>query len=104
MRATLYLADGTQAVDPGCLPVGQPIDTCSRDLAIAAMTSPIYAGAPAAQPVETAGPSPAALAAAQDSDEPDDDPPLPAGAAVERRRSAAAGSRPAQARGRDRRR
>ena len=78
VRATLYLADGTQAVDPGCLPVGQPIDTCSRDLAIAAMTSPIYAGAPAAQAVESAGPSPAAMTSAQEADEPDDDAPLPA--------------------------
>jgi len=42
------------------------------------MTSPIYAGAPAAQPVESAGPTPTALASAQNADEPDDDPPLPA--------------------------
>ena len=78
VRATLYLADGTQTVDPGCLPVGQPFDTCSRDLAIAAMTSPVYVGAPAVQPVLTAGPSAAALATRTETDEPDDDPPLPA--------------------------
>jgi hypothetical protein len=77
VRATLYLVDGTQAIDPGCMPVGQPIDTCSRDLAIAAMTSPIYAGAPAPEPAETTGPSPATLAAGDHDDEPDDDPPLP---------------------------
>jgi hypothetical protein len=77
LRATLYLVDGTQAVDPGCLPVGQPVDTCSRDLAIAAMTSPVYVGtAPTPEPA-TSGPLSApdpAIAA----DEPDDDPPLPA--------------------------
>jgi hypothetical protein len=44
LRATFYLADGTQAVDPACRPLGQPFDICSRDLAIAAMTSPVYVG------------------------------------------------------------
>ena len=73
-RAVLYLADGTQAVDPGCRPVGQPLDTCTRDLAIAAMTSPIYVGAPG----ETAPLSPGpATAPSEESDEPDDDPALP---------------------------
>jgi hypothetical protein len=75
VRAVLYLADGTQAVDPGCRPLGQPFDTCSRDLAIAAMTSPVYVGAPTATAPLTPGPeSPPSPAA----DEPDDNPPLPA--------------------------
>ena len=77
VRATLYLVDGTQAVDPGCLPVGQPLSTCSRDLAVAAMTSPVYVGvAPTAEPLTTGplgAPDPKVAA-----DEPDDDPPLPA--------------------------
>jgi hypothetical protein len=43
VRATLYLADGTAAVDPGCAPPeAPPISTCSEDLAVAAMTSPIW--------------------------------------------------------------
>jgi hypothetical protein len=77
VRATLYLVDGTQAVDPGCLPIGQPLSTCSRDLAVAAMTSPLYVGvAPTAEPL-SAGPlrAPDPQAAV---DEPDDDPPLAA--------------------------
>jgi len=77
VRATLYLADGTQAVDPGCLPVGQPIDTCSRDLAIAAMTSPMYVGvAPTAEPLSGGPLTPLDPPGA--ADEPDDDAPLPA--------------------------
>ena len=40
--AMLYAAGGTSAVDPGCRPLDQPISTCSEDLAIAAMTSPIW--------------------------------------------------------------
>ena len=44
--AVLYMRDGTSAVDPGCRPLGQPISTCSYDLAIAAMTSPVWSGPP----------------------------------------------------------
>jgi hypothetical protein len=79
VRASLYLADGTQAVDPGCRPIGQPIDTCTRDLAVAGMTSPLYVGRAAGAAPETAGPAVAQDAAAV-ADEPDDDPPLPASA------------------------
>jgi hypothetical protein len=75
VRASLYLADGTQAVDPGCRPIGQPLDTCTRDLAVAAMTSPVYVGRGSGGEPLTSGPSvaqdPAAVA-----DEPDDDPPM----------------------------
>jgi hypothetical protein len=77
VRATLYLVDGTQAVDPGCLPIGQPLSTCSRDLAVAAMTSPVYVGvAPTAEPLSTGPLTPPDPQAA--ADEPDDDPPLAA--------------------------
>ncbi len=80
VRAVLYLADGTQAVDPTCWPTdpSSPIDLCSRDLAIAAMTSPIYVGTAAPEPAETAGPTAEALVRHAGQDEPDDDPPLPA--------------------------
>src|SRR5439155_26795072 len=50
VRATLYLQDGTDAADPACgpgFPTGQAIDACSKDLATAAMTSPIWVGPPA---------------------------------------------------------
>jgi hypothetical protein len=47
--ATLYLQDGTGPVDPGCRPplsAESPVDVCSADLAVAAMTSAIWTGAP----------------------------------------------------------
>ena len=78
VRATLYLADGTQAVDPGCLPIGQPLDNCSRDLAIAAMTSPIWVGKAVAPPAETPGGDAPPRTGSAPGDEPDSGPPLPA--------------------------
>lgn len=77
-RATLYLAGGTAAVDPGCAPPdtelgSPPIATCSEDLAVAAMTSPIWVGPAAAAPrVDAGGPAPAPVAG-----EPDDRAPIP---------------------------
>jgi hypothetical protein len=44
--ALLYLSESTRALDPGCVPAGQSIDTCSADLAIAGMTSPVWTAAP----------------------------------------------------------
>jgi hypothetical protein len=81
VRAVLYLEDGTGAIDPFCspyqLPEQPPWSVCSEDLAIAAMTSPIYLGT-AQEPVpDTQGPSPAGIAS-EERDEPDDDGPLPA--------------------------
>ena len=77
VRAVLYLADGTQGVDPACAPrdPSSPVDVCSRDLAIAAMTSPLYVGDPRPAPPDTRGPDPATLPG-EHADEPDDDPPL----------------------------
>lgn len=42
VRATLRLRDGLGGADPGCAPSGQSLDACTDDLAIAAMTSPLY--------------------------------------------------------------
>ncbi|HEX8054940.1 MAG TPA: CehA/McbA family metallohydrolase [Thermoleophilaceae bacterium] len=57
VRATLYLQDGVSDVDPSCaVPEpfpSPPLSTCSEDLAVAAMTSPIWVGeaaAPGQQP------------------------------------------------------
>ena len=47
VRATLYMQDGVSAIDPSCTPdFESPISTCSEDLAVAAMTSPIYVSEP----------------------------------------------------------
>ena len=47
VRATLYLQNGTGAVDPNCAPPeSPPISTCTEDLAVAAMTSPIWVADP----------------------------------------------------------
>jgi hypothetical protein len=43
VRATLYLQDGVSSIDPSCAPPeSPPISTCTTDLAVAAMTSPIW--------------------------------------------------------------
>ena len=66
MRATLYLQDGVSAIDPNCAPPeAPPLSTCSEDLAIAAMTSPIWVGDPAAggePPAPPVDPPPAVIA------------------------------------------
>jgi hypothetical protein len=79
VRATLYLQGGTAAVDPGCAPPDDPftppISTCSEDLAIAAMTSPIWIGpAAASKRVDPGGP----LQHTSHEQEPDGQPPLEA--------------------------
>jgi hypothetical protein len=74
--AVLYMADGTSAVDPGCRPLDQPVSTCSEDLAIAAMTSPIWTRPPLVPAVDTAG---AGITPFSTGPEPDDGPPVPAG-------------------------
>jgi hypothetical protein len=73
--ALLYMADGTDAVDPGCRPLDQPISTCSEDLAIAAMTSPIWTAPPLVTAVDAAHDGVTPLSAGP---EPDDGPALPA--------------------------
>ena len=79
VRATLYLNDGTAAVDPGCGPTpfgDSPISTCSEDMAVAAMTSPIWIGEPAKEPkVDPPGPTPPPA----QGREPDSQPPLEPG-------------------------
>ncbi|HEX8742268.1 MAG TPA: CehA/McbA family metallohydrolase [Thermoleophilaceae bacterium] len=78
VRATLYLRDGTAAVDPGCgpTPFDSPVSTCTEDLAVAAMTSPIWVGLPAAEPkVDPPGPPPERAA----GPEPDSQAPVPPG-------------------------
>jgi hypothetical protein len=80
VRATLYLQDGTDAVDPSCgpgFPTGEAIDFCSKDLATAAMTSPIWIGRPAPPPKPRPhGGTPHTV---PDSQEPDRQPPLSPG-------------------------
>ncbi|HEX8648772.1 MAG TPA: CehA/McbA family metallohydrolase [Thermoleophilaceae bacterium] len=47
VRATLYMQDGVSGIDPSCAPPeSPPLSTCSEDLAVAAMTSPIYVSEP----------------------------------------------------------
>jgi hypothetical protein len=50
VRAVLYLPEILMAQDPGCSPNESPISICSHDLAVAAMTSPIYLGKPDPEP------------------------------------------------------
>ena len=71
--AVLYMTDATRTGDPGCAPTGQSIDTCSADLAIAGMTSPIWIGA-AAEPV--LDPAPAGVMPGALGPEPDDQGPV----------------------------
>ena len=78
VRATIYLQDGTDAVDPACgpgFPTGQAIDFCSKDLATAAMTSPMWIGRPVPppRPRPPAGGPPHTV---PDSQEPDRQAPL----------------------------
>jgi Protein of unknown function (DUF3604) len=82
VRAVLYLEEGTRAVDPLCSPVEgspeqPPLDFCSADLAIAAMTSPIYVG-PRRPPAPDSQGTPSQGYDFDREDEPDDDGPLPA--------------------------
>jgi hypothetical protein len=59
VRASLYLRNGTDAVDPSCAPPqAPPLSTCSADLAMAAMTSPIWVADPPPKPGEPAEPPP----------------------------------------------
>jgi hypothetical protein len=74
--ALLYLVDGTQAVDPGCRPIGQPISTCSADLAIAGMTSPVWTGT---APLPALDMGSDAVRPAEVGREPDSQAPLPPG-------------------------
>ena len=86
VRAVLYQAQGAADVDPFCRPPASsesPIVLCSDDLAVSAMTSPLYlerAGrrraardAPATDPPAGGRAEPRA---AERADEPDDDPAL----------------------------
>jgi hypothetical protein len=73
--AVLYMQDGTSAVDPGCRPLDQPISTCSEDLAIAAMTSPIWTGA---SPITAVDGAHDGVTPFSSGPEPDDGAPLPA--------------------------
>ena len=81
VRATLFLPQSSSQVDPFCRPNESPIDVCSADLAIAAMTSPIYLEKPG-EPVGPAhgppatAPGPGGGSQPPEGDEPDDDPPL----------------------------
>ncbi|MEA2375616.1 MAG: hypothetical protein QOD53_2079 [Thermoleophilaceae bacterium] len=76
--AVLYLQQGSDAVDPSCgpgFPTGQAIDACSQDLAVAAITSPIWVGAVAA-PEKPPPPGGTVPGTEPDSNEPDRKPPL----------------------------
>jgi hypothetical protein len=76
-RATLYLQNGTEAVDPSCAPPSAPpLSTCSADLEVAAMTSPIWVADPEAAPPPKVEPPPAAPPGGQQG-EPDSQAPIP---------------------------
>ena len=79
VRATLYLQNGVSAVDPSCPPPqAPPISTCSEDLAVAAMTSPIYVAEPAPPPPAQVDPPAAEPPPKQPGpEEPDRQPPVP---------------------------
>jgi hypothetical protein len=75
VRATLYLENGTTEVSCEPSEPNNTISTCSKDLAVAAMTSPIWVGLPATAPkVEPGGPAPTP----EPGREPDSQPPIPA--------------------------
>jgi hypothetical protein len=58
VRATLYLEGGQSAVDPSCAPPeSPPFSTCSQDLLVAAMTSPIWVADPPPPTLPGPGPS-----------------------------------------------
>lgn len=81
VRATLYLEAGQSSVDPSCAPPeAPPISTCSEDLAVAAMTSPIWVGERSAPggPTPRVDPPPGQPPKEQPaSQEPDRQEPLP---------------------------
>lgn len=79
VRATLYMQDGVSAVDPSCTPPeSPPISTCTEDLAVAAMTSPIYVGEPPPPPPPAVDPAPGDPPKERpESEEPDRQEPLP---------------------------
>jgi hypothetical protein len=58
VRAVLYLPEVLMAQDPGCAPNESPVSICSHDLAVAAMTSPIYLGHQHAAPSAKKAPLP----------------------------------------------
>src|SRR4051812_31633399 len=67
VRAVLYLPEILMSRDPGCSPNESPISLCSHDLAVAAMTSPIYLGTPDAEPTASSAPVPATAPTELDS-------------------------------------
>jgi hypothetical protein len=89
VRATLYLEAGNSSVDPSCAPPeAPPFSTCSEDLAVAAMTSPMWVGEvpdPGTGKPSASGPPPkvdpppgSPPQEAPESQEPDRQEPLPA--------------------------
>ncbi len=83
VRANLYLPQSSSQVDPNCQPTGQSLDFCSSDLALAALTSPIYTERPGSGG-PPGGPPPAPGGGGddgppEDPDEPDRQTPLPPG-------------------------
>jgi hypothetical protein len=71
VRATMYLQNGVGAVDPSCAPPeAPPLSTCTDDLAVAAMTSPIWVSEPPAKP-------PPATPPGEEPGEPPEEPPPP---------------------------
>jgi hypothetical protein len=86
VRATLYLQNGAEAIDPNCAPPeAPPLSTCTSDLAVAAMTSPIWVadaakpppGQPAAPPPKVDPPPEAPPQEKPESQEPDRQEPVP---------------------------
>jgi hypothetical protein len=85
VRAVVYLPEPLMAQDPGCSPNPSPVSLCSHDFAVAALTSPIYLGAPkqAERPPDPVIPpgdhadGGGTQHSASDLNEPDDDKPLP---------------------------
>ena len=82
VRATLLGPQNTFSLDPNCRRnTPSPLDLCTADLAVLAMTSPVYVerpGAPVLPPpgVADTPPAPPGPAAQASEDEPDDGPPL----------------------------
>ena len=80
--------DGTRAVDPGCRPPisgESPVDVCSADLAMAAITSAVWIGSSAGSVAD----EPGGVMPQSTGDEPDSQTPLGRARAVERVRAAA---------------
>lgn len=75
VRATLYLENGEDEVSCEPSEPNNTLSTCSKDLAVAAMTSPLWVGRPALAPkVDPPGPAPGPAPGR----EPDSQPPIPA--------------------------